>query len=1007
MTKSFVFILRRYRNTVVISMATLRETHSLGTSSSDNLPTLGDHDLDYAATHDDISLNINQKKSKEAEGNLEVEEIEGNQCERSTALAANLTGQDAAGRQTAAQIDPVVELLPVTSINKNRCIMTIVHYILTYPCTSFMLFVIFAMMTYPLPTYEEQVSTPFRYLEQVVKTEENLYYDCIVKSFQRMNVSNDMKLRLENVRVFDIQLANQHKLDHLQDLSSRCYNTSITMQRALQKWYEVTEGFIPFYLSNVTNLTSSSRVSFCSPNDQGMLNQTLHHPVLDDVNASVMSVFNDFASKSIATLEKVIIYSRERTEYDYNYFIQAKIQPAITLIHTFSPPTIALNIPTQQIEIELRVILQDLMDSLKVAAVQIDLLTERILSFKSSIDEFYINYIDLYDRFASIVLFVRDFIPEPIKLPSMFDISKLPTADMMLPILFEIPTFDITLPDNNILLKETLDKVLELISSVLLEAAKDASEQTKNALNKLLERLQEILTLEDYKPPKYPSSDTNTEIQNPDDELVYLNNIAEQSKDQTRDALQTSWEKDYEVLPTDSSFYEMDNISDEELSTIDVNRFTWMETSIPNIRIPSWLVILVVWMFNHAIIIELITQFIRLWYIKRRYEKNSQPDFFEIDYTKDNSGENKDVDDIVTRVTQNMREIRMFVLNKIMNPWIILGIMFIPMIFIIFIFWFPHVKESCIDSRRGTALARKFLAPTLINKANIKGSTLYSNSVISCRQKMQSDCLQRKTETSLLNQNDSIENDRFVKRLNDSIQTLDIFGRCVDIQKLDMEFSTNCCGLEGYSTELVGECTIDQQTDMCPIDWKLSPPQSFPPLGHLMERMESLGCKDWIPLTNPLEDSTFNCKAIQEACKNVLCSGVESSLILQLTIDADCSAEAYAIQVCVFVAYAIVHAIVINIMNKLLFNGIQSLFWRKIVGTEIVGQIKLFTYLNEKGEIIKGTDLHDRSMKVAKAIQRYEEYGRIQLFASAFLFIIWIASFFILKRIATTFDVNN
>jgi hypothetical protein len=71
-------------------------------------------------------------------------------------------------------------------------------------------------------------------------------------------------------------------------------------------------------------------------------------------------------------------------------------------------------------------------------------LVDRVSRFKVSINQFYINYIQLYDRFASINLYVRDILPTAtIPLPSFFNITGIPLGEMLLPTPFDVPDINI------------------------------------------------------------------------------------------------------------------------------------------------------------------------------------------------------------------------------------------------------------------------------------------------------------------------------------------------------------------------------------------------------------------------------------------------------------------------------------------------------------------------------------------------------------------------------------
>jgi hypothetical protein len=70
----------------------------------------------------------------------------------------------------------------------------------------------------------------------------------------------------------------------------------------------------------------------------------------------------------------------------------------------------------------------------------------------------------------------------------------------------------------------------------------------------------------------------------------------------------------------------------------------------------------------------------------------------------------------------------------------------------------------------------------------------------------------------------------------------------------------------------------------------------------------------------------------------------------------------------------ILHAIVINVVCTLLLNGIQRLYWRKLNPCGFIFK----TTIREDGTLANGTELEERSQKVALTVQRFETVTKIQ-----------------------------
>jgi hypothetical protein len=208
----------------------------------------------------------------------------------------------------------------------------------------------------------------------------------------------------------------------------------------------------------------------------------------------------------------------------------------------------------------------------------------------------------------------------------------------------------------------------------------------------------------------------------------------------------------------------------------------------------------------------------------------------------------------------------------------------------------------------------------------------------------------------------------------------------------------NCCGLEGYTINNT-TCLAEQQQNLCPIDGTLNPPGAFRPLG---ESTRVPACQSnassWF-----LEDSSFDCSVLEQVCNDVPCSGVDAELIKEMTIDADCSAEIYSIHLCMFLALALYHAIMINLINRLFYNGVTHVRWRSLNPEGI----KMMTHVREDGELVRGGDKEERTARIARTMQKFERVGWILIALGTFFALIWIWSIFILRKVVSGFDMYH
>jgi hypothetical protein len=295
-------------------------------------------------------------------------------------------------------------------------------------------------------------------------------------------------------------------------------------------------------------------------------------------------------------------------------------------------------------------------------------------------------------------------------------------------------------------------------------------------------------------------------------------------------------------------------------------------------------------------------------------------------------------------------------------------------------------------------LARNILKQVQVNKANAKGYALLENAYLKCHFQHTSICSRSTTESDLFHQNEVATMTDLQSRFNQSTDIARLFDRCIHVDEVDRLFHIHCCGLQGYSSEGI-ECSTIQITDFCPIDRETRPPSAFPTIESCIS---DEACK--MNLTSiKLENTMFNCSVLEDSCIKVPCLGVNANFIEQMTIDADCSAEIYLIQLCIFLALAVYHAIMINVCNSLLFNGIMHLRWRRIKPDGI----RMMTNVSADGEIIKGNDVQERFELLTKTLQRFELSGRILIALSFLVFIFWMVTFSMLKGISSRMDMYH
>jgi hypothetical protein len=864
-------------------------------------------------------------------------------------------------------VTPLTSPLTQDELRNNRTFMTIVHFVLTYPRWSLSIFLLLASRSIPLPTARQAVREPLQDLRAVVATEAQLYKDCVQASYTALDSQWNETATREWVRTQQVRAANLDVLETAHDQSERCSVVDMTARRGLQQVWR----------QDISNATIAAVWLFpaskneCDQTDRANLTQMLgpNGAIVED---EVSGILASYIAMSRDSLGKMADYADSRTSYDYDYFVGYKIEAALQILDaSLSAPMISLSFDQQGLIRKLREALQSILDALADARVRVDLLTTRIEEFQLSLQAFYQNYVDLYDRLERVALFIRDFLPAGISLPSELDLSTVPLSDFLLPPIFAVPNFPGGLLDVDTLVDDFVRQVLEILAELLVELAEEASEQLVAVLQELADRLRDLLTLEDYNPPQFVGSRSG--IGDLLDELDFLFDIGEAARTNTLSALQQVQEVQPIMFNQGLSLPDLDfrNTSFDGNST----SFGYLEPSFPAFSIPELIEAFFLWIFAYQWIIEVSVQLFRLWRLKKKYEKDATPDLPTIVYGTEEDDKPH---------SSTLALVHLSFLKHFMTPWMALALILLPFSIVTVTVWFPHVKTNCIDSRNGTFVARNIMSPLLINQANVPGNAYYTAAEVQCQGNQRRICSDMFAESDALYRNDLALLFSSNVRYNQSTDTLGILDRCIETDFLDHQFESACCGLEGYGTE----CTEAGNAGLCPIDNSTQPATSFRPLG---EYLSDAACQsettDWV-----LQDSRFDCDALQGTCSVASCTGVDSDLIQFLSIVADCQVETYIIKCCLLVLLALYHAIMVNLCSTLAFNGVKHLRWRSLRPDGIAFR----TQINEDGELVKGGDRDERSARIVIAMKRFELIGWVQIALAISFFVVWFISFFVI-----------
>ena len=867
-----------------------------------------------------------------------------------------------------AEPDPRAAPMTDRQLKLNRTYMTILHYVLTYPRWSLSLFLVLASRSLPLPVAYESMRQPFQDLKAVAKNESRLYHECAVDAFDRLDENLAAVVAEEKENTQQKQARNQLLVQRAHHVASVVHNRTRAARRALQHWQ--AQATIPFV--NDTNMCSVQDYH----NVTALLEQNLGVAVVED---AVARAWDDYLAVSRDSLRHMSDYAVERATYDYDYFVGLKIQSIANILHSVGSPEIQLALPETDIVEKVERILRAILEALKEAYSRLSVMSARLEEFHLSIQKFHFNYAALYGKMLLTADWVQDFLPNG-NLPQFLNVSAFPLADLMLPPIFRLPTFP-DLPDIDTMLAEYLRDVLELLAELVVKLTEEAAEQARLIVQTIIDKIRELLTLEDYNPPLY----VGLYSENMEDENDFLLDQGESAK---RSALEALGEDQGRVSDQDLSVsFSNDTFEGSDFDG-NATTFDYLEPSFPSFSIPAFIQALGAFVLVNQWIIEMVVQLLRLWRLRRKYERNIMPDLPEIDYSKDKEeGEEEE-----NSKPGTMALLQLTFFKHFLTPWMALGLVLFPFAIVGVAFWLPYIKRQCIDSQNGTFMARNVIAPMLINKANVAGYTFHTHAEMQCRRAQRRECDRMYSQSDLTQRADLISLNSALSQFNESVAEADLLNRCIQVDWIDSEMNMACCGLEGYAT---ADCGVGQNKSLCPIDGRTLPPAAFLPVGEYFSapQFES-ELASW-----DLEDARFDCDALMDTCSSVPCDGVDADLIRNLSIEADCRAESYVVLCCIFLLLALYYAIMWNLSSTLAFHGIKRLIWRRLRPDGI----KLTTHVTEEGEFISGGDLNERADRVAKAMRRFELVGRLQIKLSAIIFLAWFISFFVLRRKVSNF----
>lgn len=868
-----------------------------------------------------------------------------------------------------AQPGTANETATTAEVQAHRTNMTIIHFLFTLPKWSIGLFLFLASHTSPVRTMKLAIQTPIQELQALVQLESQSYRNCVRNSSPRLQRLLDTVAADDRNELAKVHDANKKQLQAAQDVTDTCLSNTQTARRVLLQWQD--DGMaLPWWLeSDDTIANASSTFQRCTAQERNQTERLLGNDfaALEDQVAFELDLY---VEDSESSLERVQSYAVARVDYDYRYFIQDRIQPALDYLakHSAEIQAIAVTfeVDLSQLQARFRETLHKLETALEHAKGHIDVLQRKLEEFVGSIHQFHAAYTELYRRLELSVEFTAKLLPTGVNLPNFLDMSKLNVPEFYLPDTpLSWPELEIDYQSINDLLEEMAEQCTLIMMEILDNVQAQAADQLRAFVQELAEGLNQLLELRDYDPPQFEGSQKG--IVTMADQFHFQTERGEEIRQWTGEAF-SNLRRQAADVDFNASTIRQPNISAADYSYVEnTTKFEYLSLLLPSFSLPEVFTETIDWLMANTWAVDIFLQVFRLWKLESTYSKGAIPDMPELDYVGD-----------AAEQSQTKYYMLSLIFKGILSPYlVIVACMCLPLCLVVIFFWFPHVHESCVASSEGTFVGRNLLSPLLINQADTAGNLLYLGLEASCYQAQRQVCTGIGTESQAQFHADWSKLHSFQEQHNISLQSLDLMGTCLDDNAMTMMMEDSCCGLKGYETT---GCSTPRPFT-CPIDSSVTPHTAFLPFEtYLSEPSCQETFFNWT-MVEPL----YDCSNLGQVCSYIPCQGANKTLIHSRAIETDCQVELYAIDCCYFLLSAILHAIAMNMICTAIFQGLRHLHWRRLCPTGI----KLKTQLQEDGSLAKGNEVIDRAEKIAKSIKCFELLGKLKLGVGIVLFLIW------------------
>jgi len=844
---------------------------------------------------------------------------------------------------------------PVDSvkIQNARTNMALVHFIMTAPKWSISLFLFLAARQRPILSFESAVQKPMEHLRVAFAMESQAYQECAVNVGSILQYELQLVAQKEYDRVTKVHEKNEDWLHRAGKQSDQCFVAAKNARDLLVDWKD--QGYSVDLVGDETVCNVSQRKEI-----EGLLGGETQL-----LKEEVTSTWDNHVEESLRGFHLIRDYAQARIQYDYDYFVGLRIRPALEFISNLPSVDIpSLSLDQAFLQARLSGPLEGLRRALNEVEEILKALKARIEELTKSVDDFYAAYLALYNRLLKASAFVADFLPPGAPLPPFFDLSGIPLAESMLPSYIDLNALDVDMKA----LYSLVDEAAQACTSIILDVVNELNDQAKRALLGALDHINDsliaLLTLDDYDPPMFVGSQPGSTSMT--DEVNYQEKIALMAVNNTKEILARLSSMQASGASVPKPNFTLDG--PEDTTAEETTTFDHLRPIFPSISVPNIIAFLVSLLSSYLWLFELAVQAVRLWKLEAMYSKAAIPDLPEISYESQDQEEEQ----------PNRSEAFLLICMKIfLNPRMIVGAIIAPILLLVVAVWYPHLNSNCVESRNGTSLAKHFVAPIMINKANALGNTYYLEAEFQCRKTESALCqqLQAQTLTSSAGYRSSFSD--MNANFDASSQALSLIASCVHHNTKDA-IRDSCCGIKGFES-----CDERSSPGYCPFHTQGQIPMAFRPLHEYLSEGSCVK-ENWHK--DALLEPSIDCLKLKEVCDMIPCLGVNKASLRAETVETDCGIQLYTLDSLVFAVLTVFNAVAVNVVGTLLFNGFRSVAWRKLHPEGI----RMKAMLKENGRLATGEDREDRLQRISVAITRFEFAGKLQIVSGVLLLLLWL-----------------